>query len=215
MFNTQETKIKEIYLDYQENIKPLIYYIERKFHKFPLSLLNEIRDVFDHISRCYDPDAEQSYIDENIRKAENHFTRIKLDAYKYVNDAKRRDFIRWKKKYNKYDLQNINDGDFWKHILDLEDEAECIFAEAKKMESKDVEKSYGLFYQSAEKYKEIDNLINEKRQFIVKAKFKYRRITILNHAIGFLVGVASSIIASIFYTDLAEIIKSIFLNLIK
>ena len=215
MPNSWETKIKEIYADYQENVKPLIYYIERKFHRFPLSLLNEIRDVFDHISRCYEPYANQKYIDKNIEKAQNHFTRIKLDAYKYVNDVKRKDFVKWKKKYNKYDLQNINDGDFWKHILDLEDEAERLFAEAKKQETKDVNESYDLFYLSADKYEQIDNLIDEKRQFIVKAKFKYRQMTFFNHLTGFIIGIISSIIASVLHTDVREIIQELFQKIIK
>ena len=61
---------------------------------FPKGLLKEFRDVFDHISRCYEEDAERQYIEENIQKAENHFNRIKLDAYKYVSDYKKREFAR-------------------------------------------------------------------------------------------------------------------------
>ena len=95
---TQEIEIQEIYQDYQNDIKPLVYYIERRFRKFPLSLLNEIRDVFDHISRCYKTDVGEEYINDNIAKAKNHFDRVKLDSYKYVNDVKRKDFTRWKRK---------------------------------------------------------------------------------------------------------------------
>ena len=138
-----------------------------------------------------------------------------MDAYKYVNDVKRKDFVKWKKKYNKYDLQNINDGDFWKHILDLEDEAERLFAEAKKQETKDVNESYDLFYLSADKYEQIDNLIDEKRQFIVKAKFKYRQMTFFNHLTGFIIGIISSIIANVLYTDVREIIQELFQKIIK
>lgn len=158
--------------------------------------MNEIRDVFDHISRCYSPNAKQEYIDTNIIKAMNHFTRVKLDAYKYVNDSKRRDFTRWKQKYNKYDLQSINDGEFWASILNLEDEAELLFSKAKKEESKNIDEAYHLFYESAEKYSIIEDLIRSKRNFIVKAKFKYRRNTFSNHAFGFLIGVASGIVAN-------------------
>ena len=56
--------------------------------KFPKGLLKEFRDVFDHISRCYEEDAAEQYIEENIQKAENHFNRIKLDTYKYISDYK-------------------------------------------------------------------------------------------------------------------------------
>ena len=205
---TQENVICEIYQDYQEDIKPLVYYIERKFHKFPLSLLNEIRDVFDHISRCYIPDAKPEYINTNLSQAKNHFTRVKLDAYKYVNDSKRRDFTKWKWKYNKYDLQSINDGEFWAAILNLEDEAESLFSRAKDEETKNVEQSYHLFYESAEKYNKINDLIREKRNYIAKAKFKYRRETIINQAVGFVIGVIGSIIAN--NIDVLDFINSFF-----
>ena len=87
----------------------MTFYVERKFHRFPKGLLKEFRDVFDHVSRSYEKDATEQYKQENIQKAENHFNRIKLDTYKYVSDYKKREFVRWKKKYSKYDLQNIKD----------------------------------------------------------------------------------------------------------
>lgn len=204
---TQEKEIEKIFQEYQNDIKPLVYYIERKYHKFPLSLLNEIRDVFDHLSRCYCTNTdienfnEKDYIDKNIEKAQNHFTRIKLDAYKYINDFKARDFKRWKRKYNKYDLQNINDGEFWKEILDLEYESEKLFVLARKMESIDIENAYDLFYQSTEKYEKIEELISNKQKLIVKAKFKYRRVTLFNNIVTFIIGIITGVLASIIYTN--------------
>ena len=112
-------------------------------------------------------------------------------------------------------MQNINDGEFWKSIIDLEDEAESIFADAKREESIDINHSYELFYESASKYSEIDELIKEKREYIVKAKFRYRRVTFSNQLLGFVVGIVSSIIASIIYTDCFGVIKSWLLNLLS
>lgn len=201
----QEKRIESLYIEYQEEIKPLTFYVERKYHKFPKSLLKEFRDVFDHISRCYEKSATEQYKDDNIKKAENHFDRIKLDTYKYVSDYKKREFSRWKKKYSKYDLQNINDGEFWKSILDLEDEAEKIFASARNIESKDIVKACSMIQESTIKYEEIMTLIDDKRSYIVKAKFKYNRVTILNRLIGITVGIIASIIAAVIW----EYIKGI------
>lgn len=53
----QEERINSLYVEYQKDIKPLTFYVERKFHKFPKGLLKEFRDVFDHVSRCYEEDA--------------------------------------------------------------------------------------------------------------------------------------------------------------
>lgn len=192
----QEKRINSLYTEYQKEIKPLTFYVERKFHRFPKGLLKEFRDVFDHVSRCYEEDATEDYKEENIQKAENHFSRIKLDTYKYVSDYKKREFTRWKKKYGKYDLQNINDGDFWKTILDMEDEGERIFSEARSIESKNIAKSCDMLQESTLKYDEIFQLIDDKRELILKAKFKYRKVTLMNGFIGFLIGIMGSIIAT-------------------
>ena len=97
---------------------------------------------------------------------------------------------------SKYDLQNINDGEFWKKVLDLEDEGERIFTAARDIEAKDIVKACNLIQNSTMKYDEITQLIDEKRDYIVKAKFKYRRVTFLNWLIGFVIGVVASIIAT-------------------
>lgn len=195
----QEERIKSLYLEYQEDIKPLIFYVERRYHKFPKALLKEFRDVFDHISRCYEEEATERYKEDNIRKAENHFDRIKLDTYKYVSDYKKREFSRWKRKYSKYDLQNINDGKFWREVLELEDEGEKIFSYARSIEAKNITKACDLIQESTMKYDSITQLIDEKRDLIIKAEFKYIRITFLNWATGFGVGVLASIIATWIY----------------
>ena len=195
----QEERVRLLYIEYQEDIKPLTFYVERKYHKFTKSLLKEFRDVFDHISRCYERDATEQYKEENLKKAENHFDRIKLDIYKYVSDYKKREFSRWKKKYNKYNLQDINDGMFWKKVLELEEEGEKIFSDARSVEAKNIVKACELIQDSTMKYEEITQLIDSKRskrELILKAKFKYVRVTFLNGIIGFIVGVVASVIAT-------------------
>ncbi len=62
----QEKRINSLYVEYQNDIKPLTLYVERKFHRFPKGVLKEFRDVFDHVSRCYEKDATEQYKEENI-----------------------------------------------------------------------------------------------------------------------------------------------------
>ena len=51
MLNEEREKCKNaLYIEYQRDIKTLIFYVEHKFHRFPKVLLKEFRDVFDHIS---------------------------------------------------------------------------------------------------------------------------------------------------------------------
>jgi hypothetical protein len=184
--------------------------VERKYHKFPKALLKEFRDVFDHISRCYTNPADNFSIEDNIRKAENHFDRIKLDTYKYMSDYKKREFVCWKKKYSKYDLQNIDNGDFWKNILDLEDQGELLFSEARKQEAKDINKSCDLLQESTSKYDTIEKIISEKRELIVKAKFKYRKISFINTIKGFGFGVLTSIVAAFAWENLKLLCRTWF-----
>lgn len=115
----QEKRIINLYRLYYDDIKPLTVYVERKYHKFPKGLLKEYRDIYDHLSRCYSDDATSKIIEENIGKAEHHYERIRLDIYRYVCDYQKRVFVKWKRKYSKYNLQSINDGDFWKSVLEL------------------------------------------------------------------------------------------------
>lgn len=84
-------------------------------------------------------------------------------------------------------------------MLSLEDEGESIFTSARSIEGKDITKACDLLQESTMKYDEITELINGKRIFIIKAKFKYRRVTAFNWLIGFIVGVIASIIATGIY----------------
>lgn len=63
---TQEERIIALYTEYQRDIKSLTFYVDHKFQRFPKGLLKQFRDVFDHISRCYEDDADECYIEDNI-----------------------------------------------------------------------------------------------------------------------------------------------------
>lgn len=192
----QDKRIINLYKEYYDDIKPLTYYVERKYHKFPKGLLKEYRDIYDHISRCYTDDATEELIEENIKKAEHHFERVRLDIYRYVCDYKKRVFVRWKRKYSKYDLQSINDGTFWSFILEQEELGEKKFFEGRDWEAKDTKKACDYLKDSFTIYDGIMTTIDKKRKYIIKAKFKYRKVTIFNQVLGFCLGVLASIAAS-------------------
>ncbi len=48
------------------------------------------------------------------------------------------------------------------------------------------------------------DLIDEKRPYIVKAKFKYRKATIFSQLLGFGLGVMASIVASVIWKFLLK-----------
>ena len=53
-----------------------------------------------------------------------------------------------------------------------------------------------MLQESTIKYDEIFKLIDKKRELVLRAKFKYRRVTLVNGIIGFLIGVVASIAAT-------------------
>lgn len=226
----QQKRVEKLYKIYIDEIKPLTFYVERRFHKFPMSLLKEYRDVFDHISRLYQ-DEEQleegisndynegiryievgenekiedaikaeiiEYKEDNLKKAENHFSRIRLDIFKYVSDYKCREFEKWKKKYTKYDLERIDNEEFWKGILEQEQKGEDLFEKAREIEPRSIDSAINLMQDSLELYENILQTLNsdETKRKILGVKRKYIRVSFTNFAIGFFAGTLGSLIAS-------------------
>ncbi len=72
------------------------------------------------------------------------------------------------------------------------------------MESKNIAKSCEMLQESTIKYDQVFRLIDDKRKLILKAKFKYRRVTLLNGIIGFLIGVVASIAATYLWETVVQ-----------
>jgi hypothetical protein len=72
-------KIKEVYLFYQDFVKPIYSEIEAKDNKIPIELLFETYASFDHIKRFYLDNEEETV---SSQKAISHLKRGVLDAFK-------------------------------------------------------------------------------------------------------------------------------------
>ena len=87
MENSSGEKLRELYSFYWE-IKSSVALYETNFNKIPAELLNEIRNAFDHVARCYvlygldseQPDAAK--IEQHLDKSLSHLERLHLDLYK-------------------------------------------------------------------------------------------------------------------------------------
>ena len=79
-------KQERLYSFYNDRLRWVIIFIESRYKKFPVPILNEIRAVQDHIARCYDKDIEggEAFINDQMRAAQSHYTRCLLDGYKYI-----------------------------------------------------------------------------------------------------------------------------------
>ena len=72
-------QIKDIFIFYQEYIKPIYAEIEAKRNQIPVELLFETYASFDHLKRFYLDDESE---EESSRKALSHLKRGVLDAFK-------------------------------------------------------------------------------------------------------------------------------------
>lgn len=70
-------RIESIYSSYLNVISPYIIQLEILDGEFPVEILNEIRSIFTHISRCYNT-SDEKVIQSNIEKAERHVKRAVL-----------------------------------------------------------------------------------------------------------------------------------------
>lgn len=200
-----QNKVNQIYSEYINDLKPLIAYVEHNYSKFPKGVLKEFRDVFDHIARLYTEDEDEKYYIDTLDKAANHFSRLKLDIYKYLCDYEKKKISSWHNKYSKYDLSVIDNGDFWQDIVDGFDNCEVIFFNGRNIEHKDVVAACNFYQQYLNEADKIFECIEGKRDLIKKAVFKQRKASFISGFFGFILGIISSIIASFLYAVMCNL----------
>ena len=113
-------KQKEVYSFYNDRLRWVIIFIESRYKKFPVPILNEIRAVQDHVARCFEDENSnnEEFIVEQFRAVKGHYLRCLLDGYKYIwyqysPEIKKKYF--WAKILG--DLHSIDNGEFVKLYL--------------------------------------------------------------------------------------------------
>ena len=218
---TNDSRIVEIFRTFNETIKPLIAEVEAVKQKFPIELLNEIRALFDHIARCYLPDSTEATINQQLRKAESHITRILLDCYKnlilYEHDL----MVRFDKQSKSIDLFSIDNGSFARNYFRLRKEAIHGLRNAKRNENSNSltdEEKIGYFADAYHKYLEVEILIDDKYGQVKWASIRYRIKTIFHQVKTAAVWLSSLILGAIagaIVSDNWTSIKSFFVGLFK
>ncbi|GHS97439.1 hypothetical protein FACS189421_04250 [Bacteroidia bacterium] len=189
-----QSELSTIYTQYNETIKPLIADIEAHCQQFPDSLFNEIRALNDHIARCFTSNMIDSQIAEELKKAESHVLRITFDCYKYL-DVWFYDYIKkFDKDYtDKIDITLIDNGEFAPKFRKLEVDAIKMIREAKKLESKDKQKSFDLYQAAYNNYSDLEELIDSNMSKLNWAKYRKK----VKWTVTVLVWIASVVISSI------------------
>lgn len=159
----QTNEIKQIYLDYRTRLNPLVQSYEVLKKTFPITILNEIRDIFSHIAKCYKPKIKSDEIDSNIEKAKSHLQRAMLDAYKYNCFAIQDKIAEFKKEHERV-LTLIDAGTFIDKLYSNENDAQESFLNAKKVECEcdDIEDCFALYQEAYNKYADTYQFIQSK-----------------------------------------------------
>ena len=82
-------EIKALY-DFYWEIKATVAVYEVTYNKIPADLVNELRNAFDHVARCYvlyglDSDKIQDdFVTKHLTLARNHLKRLHLDLHKNI-----------------------------------------------------------------------------------------------------------------------------------
>lgn len=189
--------ISKLYAEYTNKLKPLLAFEESVAQNFPGPILNEIRAMNDHVSRCYWADKPESDCLEEVRKAKGHLSRSILDAYKYlviVYERKVQDFYH---QYKDVCIAVVDDGHFLPELNRLHSEARELAFQAKMEETKafpDKEMSYEAYEKAVIAYTEVDDYIVSHADGLSNASQYAKDQTKTNYKFAFISAVIGTIL---------------------
>lgn len=158
------TQQHDLYTFYNDRIRWVIVFIELRYKKFPVPLLNEIRAAQDHIARCFEQDNanNRDYVSKQLSMARGHYMRCLLDGYKYIWYHFGAD-IKWKYSLARLlgKLSDINNGEFSKQMQALFRQAKKDNEQARLLETKDKAASIDLYEKSIGALVKLDDLYED------------------------------------------------------
>lgn len=169
-------KQREIYHLYNSRIRPAIILIDRLFKKFPVPVLNEIRNAQDHLARCFDNSIPNSsnadFIEEQTRQIKSHLFRSLLDCHKYIwyhyGERLGKKYF-WAKLFGFGKLSDIDNGKFIETYHQLRKQAKEYYKLARETESIDKEKALDLYEKATHALIDLEELYDNNAQAITWA----------------------------------------------
>lgn len=141
--------------------------------KFPGPILNELRAVQDHVSRCFTNDIAEVDALEEIRKAKGHLDRANMDCYKALLIICEKQLVDFKKEYEGVNLALVKDGEFLIKFQNDWDAARELAINARKMESEyflDKLRAYAYYERAVEAYQDIEDYLKDCRPALIHVK---------------------------------------------
>lgn len=157
-----EDELYLLYEQYTDSLKPLLAFVETKVLKFPGPILNELRAVNDHVSRCF-TNLNPSECHNEISKAKGHLVRAMLDCYKLLLISYEDDVKDFYQQYKDISLAVVNDGHFLpelkqKHKLAVKKSQYAKMAESQSFPDK--EKAYEYYQDAILAFEDVINHID-------------------------------------------------------
>lgn len=196
-----ENRVRELYVEYNTVIKPLIAEVEARMEQFPLPIFNEIRALHDHISRCYSDNITDAQIEKELEKGKRHVVRIILDCYKYLNLSLHDSILLFEKQTKNIDLTVLQDGTFYPQYKSLRTKAIQTVRKAKNIEARDRDTALDAYQESYNIYTSLENLIDGVVPDLHWARVRFRIRKSWQVVLWILSAVLSGVV-SIFLADL-------------
>ena len=167
-------EIDALYKDYAENVRQYYFLLAAIGGGAQPALSNELRAVFDHVSRCYTAKDEEKRSEE-CRSARAHLLRFKLDVFKthLLLGAKRYEELT--EAYCGVPVESIGNMRFFSAILPAFSKSKEKHREARKEEGDDKEKALQDYKEATDALVEIDRCLEEFSNEMKESKKAYKK----------------------------------------
>jgi hypothetical protein len=186
--------LRDVFLFYQEHLKPLYCEIQAKGNEIPSELLFEIHAAFDHLKRFYVEEEEE---DACCKRAIGHLKRAALDAFKIKLRNFHTDVEHLLRE--SIDFELIDNGSYLPRMIAAKSEIATLALRARKSEGHgNIHQAFDPWYDTSLKIDEFYHTYlddGSKFAWARKKTFSYfNKDTKKGAALGFATGVASSLV---------------------
>jgi len=162
-----QQELYQLFDFYHNSYKPVMALAETLKQEFPGPVLNEMRNLADHVASCFRYNATEQICLNELKRARRHIARAIIDCYKIMIICYGDIVVDFYKQYKSVNLALVNDGEFLPELTRLKDIAIKKTIYAKKIESESFserESSYSAYMEAILAYDEVNNHINNHSQ---------------------------------------------------
>jgi len=196
-------EVKDVFVFYQEFLKPIYAEIEAEENEIPVELLFETYAAFDHLKRFY---LDKNNKDISIGKAISHLKRGALDGFK----LKLKHFNDNIKPFSSIDLTLLDNGEFIQSFLRDKKEIMELAKQARLNEGKhSVDQAFDYWNKTYVKITMFEDQYFKYRNKIGWVKRKTFKYITKDHFLAYIMGVLSTVTIT-YFSDIIKYIEKLF-----